>query len=88
MLLDGTVALLRRIQGKLSPIEEGDREDELAEWLDDHDIPGGWDVAPILAQGGFDVACLADIAESLEPELAAGAVRWMGYPVETELLTV
>ncbi len=71
---------------KLSPIEEGDREDELAEWLDDHDIPGGWDVAPILAQGGIDVACLADIAESLPPEMAAGAVRWMGYSVETELL--
>ncbi|MET0693765.1 MAG: cyclic nucleotide-binding domain-containing protein, partial [Propionibacteriaceae bacterium] len=37
---------------KLSPMETGDREDELGDWLDDHDVKGGWDIAPTLVAAG------------------------------------
>ena len=71
---------------RLGPVEEAEREDELADWLDDRGIPDGWDLAPVLAQGGVDVACLTEVTAALPPELAGSAVRWIAYTVETELL--
>jgi signal transduction histidine kinase len=71
---------------RLSPLEEADREDELLDWLDGHGVPDGWEVAPVLAQGGVDLTCLEAIAASLDPDLVASGIRWMGYTVETEQL--
>ncbi|OOV17933.1 histidine kinase, partial [Streptomyces avermitilis] len=34
----------------LSPLEASDREDALADWLDDHGIAGGWQLAPTFVQ--------------------------------------
>ena len=39
----------------LSPLEASDREDELGDWLDDHGITGGWDLAPVFVAGGLGV---------------------------------
>jgi signal transduction histidine kinase len=71
---------------KLSAVEAADREDEVGDWLESQGIGDGWDVAPVLVQGGIDVPCLADVVEVIPPELGPGAVRWMTYTVETELL--
>ena len=38
-----------------------DREDELADWLDDHGIRGGWDIAPTFVQAGLDVEWLDQV---------------------------
>jgi signal transduction histidine kinase len=58
----------------------------LGPWLDDHGIVDGWDIAPVLAQGGVDPGCLAEITAALPPEQSSSAVRWIAYTVETELL--
>jgi signal transduction histidine kinase len=70
----------------LTAIEASDREDELSDWLDEHDASGGWDLAPVLTQGGMDTACLDDIAASVDPGLLDGALHWIGYALETEQL--
>jgi signal transduction histidine kinase len=70
----------------LSPIEEGDHEDEISDWLDAHGVHDGWEVAPVLVQGGVDVECLEEIAGQLDPALLPSGVRWIAYTVETELL--
>jgi signal transduction histidine kinase len=70
----------------LTPIEEGDREDEISDWLDAHGVHDGWEVAPVLVQGGVDAECLDEIAEQLDPALLPSGVRWIAYTVETELL--
>jgi signal transduction histidine kinase len=71
---------------KLSPMETNDREDEMADWLDDHGVRGGWDVAPVLVAGGLDVEWL-DEAIGMCPEgTTEAAVRWIAYTVETETL--
>ena len=44
---------------KLGPIEASDAEDELGDWLDEHGVSGGWDLAPVLVNAGLDVAWLA-----------------------------
>ena len=71
---------------KLGPLETNDREDEVGDWLEDHGIRGGWDLAPTLVAGGLDVEWL-DEAASLCPSTATeAAVRWLAYTVETETL--
>jgi signal transduction histidine kinase len=70
----------------MTPIEASDREDELTDWLDAHDIPGGWEVAPTFVQAGLDVAWLDSVAEVVDQRTLEGAVRWLNYSLETEML--
>ena len=71
---------------KLSPMETNDAEDELGDWMEAHDVTGGWDLAPTLVAAGLDVEWL-DKAVGLCPVGATEpAVRWLAYTVETEML--
>ncbi|MBE4733778.1 MULTISPECIES: ATP-binding protein [Streptomyces] len=70
----------------LSPLEASDREDELTDWLDDHGIAGGWQLAPNFVQAGLDTAWLDQVAQAVDEHTLEGAVRWLNYTVETELL--
>ena len=71
----------------LSPLEASDREDELADWLDDHGVPNGWQIAPTFVQGGLDVGWLEQIAAACDQEeILQSAIGWLNYTVETELL--
>ncbi|MDX3115139.1 ATP-binding protein [Streptomyces scabiei] len=70
----------------LSPLEASDREDALTDWLDDHDIEEGWRIAPTFVQAGLDVDWLEQVAAAVEPDILPGAVGWLNYTVETELL--
>ncbi|MEX5634774.1 ATP-binding protein [Parafrankia sp. FMc2] len=70
----------------LTPMETSDREDAVADWLDDHGVTGGWELAPTFVQGGIDVDWLERVAITVSPEILEGAVRWLTYTVESELL--
>ncbi|MFF0029874.1 ATP-binding protein [Streptomyces avermitilis] len=70
----------------LSPLEASDREDALADWLDDHGIAGGWQLAPTFVQGGLDTDWLDQVAAAVDEGTLEGAIRWLNYTVETELL--
>ena len=70
----------------MTPMEASDREDEIVDWLDAHDIPAGWDVAPTFVQAGLDVPWLDQVAASVDQRTLEGAVRWLNYTLESELL--
>ncbi|MGW3495411.1 ATP-binding protein [Streptomyces sp. NPDC001020] len=70
----------------LSPLEASDREDALADWLDDHGIQDGWQVAPAFVQAGLGTDWLDQIARAVDARSLESAIRWLGYTVETELL--
>ncbi|RZB19049.1 histidine kinase [Streptomyces sp. F001] len=70
----------------LSPLEAADREDVLTDWLDDHGIPDGWRLAPTFVQAGLDIDWLDQVAAAVDEEILPGAVGWLNYTVETELL--
>lgn len=72
--------------GRLSPLAASDAEDTLGEWLDDHNITGGWDIAPTLVSGGVDVAWLEEIAGVVGAGNLEPAIRWLTYTIDTELL--
>ncbi|MGV4926507.1 histidine kinase [Streptomyces sp. BHT-5-2] len=70
----------------LSPLEASDREDAVSDWLEDHGIGDGWQLAPTFAQAGLDTDWLDQIAAVVDRDTLEGAVRWLNYTVETELL--
>ncbi|MGW0818602.1 ATP-binding protein [Streptomyces viridiviolaceus] len=70
----------------LTPLEAADREDALADWLDDHGIEGGWQLAPTFVQAGLDTEWLDQVAAAVDEDILPGAVGWLNYTVETELL--
>jgi signal transduction histidine kinase len=71
---------------KLGPMEASDREDELGDWLEEHGVSGGWDLAPTLVNSGVDVEWLARAVEMCPKTASEGAIRWLAYTVETETL--
>ena len=74
----------------LTALESADREDAVGEWLEDHGIDGGWDIAPTFVEGGVDTDWLERIAAiSRRTDASASleqAVRWINYTIESELL--
>jgi signal transduction histidine kinase len=70
----------------LSAMEASDREDEIAGWLEEHQIARGWDIAPTFVQAGLDIAWLDQVTGRVDDRTLEGAVRWLNYTLETELL--
>ena len=91
-----TLELLMRIQESaveqvakapsLSPMEAADREDALGEWFDDRGIQGGWELAPTFVQAGLAADWLDEVSAAVDDDVLEGAIRWLNYTVETELL--
>ncbi|GIH14563.1 ATP-binding protein [Rugosimonospora africana] len=69
-----------------SPLDTADAEDELGDWLDEHGITGGWDIAPTLVAGGIDAEWLDKVASAVGDDNLDPAVRWLTYTIDTELL--
>ncbi|MEU6548144.1 ATP-binding protein [Streptomyces sp. NPDC046859] len=70
----------------LSPLEAADQEDTLTDWLDDHDIPDGWRIAPTFVQAGVDADWLDQVAPAVDEDILPNAIGWLNYTAETELL--
>ena len=65
--LAGRALEQRRQAPALSPMETSDREDEMADWLEDHGVASAWDVAPTLVAAGVGVDWLEELAKVLPP---------------------
>jgi signal transduction histidine kinase len=70
----------------MSPLDVSDAEDTIADWLDSHDISSGWELAPTFVAAGLDVPWLDQVEAVVDPATLEGALRWLNYTVETELL--
>jgi signal transduction histidine kinase len=70
----------------MSPLDTADREDELADWLDDHEVIGRPDLPSIFVEGGVEIADLERVKDAVDANYVAGAIHWLGYTVETESL--
>ncbi len=70
----------------LDPVAAADAEDAVGDWLEARGIAGGWDLAPVFVQAGLDTGWLDQVAAAVDESVLDGAVRWLNYTVETELL--
>jgi signal transduction histidine kinase len=87
-LIDVQERLVKRVAlaPQLSAVEAADQEDELLDWMDDHDVEAGWDLAPTFVPAGITVADLEEVGGSVGEEFLNPAFRWLGYALETESL--
>jgi signal transduction histidine kinase len=69
-----------------SPLEVNDAEDEMADWLDDHRIPGSGELAAVLVAGGLDIDWADEVADAVGEGNLPSAMGWLGYTVETQTL--
>jgi signal transduction histidine kinase len=71
---------------ELGPMEAADNEDRLVDWFEDHGLRDAWDLAPTFVQSGLDVSWLDEVHEVVDAAMLEGAIRWLNYTLETELL--
>ncbi|HSK28171.1 MAG TPA: ATP-binding protein, partial [Jiangellales bacterium] len=72
---------------RLSPLELGDLEDELGDWLEGHGVTGAYELAPVFAAGGLGTDWADEVAAAVSgPADLEPALRWLAYTVETEQL--
>jgi signal transduction histidine kinase len=70
----------------MSSMERADAESRIEEWLEDHDIPDAWELAPALVCLGVGPAELDGIASSVEQEAVSGIVTFAARTVPVYLL--
>lgn len=80
-----TVGRMRQAP-QLSPLQATDREDEVGDWLEEHEVADGWELAPVLVQAGLGTDWLDPIAAALPAEVLGSALNWLTCTVEAELL--
>jgi signal transduction histidine kinase len=71
---------------KLTALESADREDDVSDWLDDHGIGHGFEIAPTFVAAGVDGDWLDLVANAAPPDSLTGAIHWLYYTIDTELL--
>ena len=77
------------------PLEAADLEDAVTDWLDEHDVARGWEIASAFVQAGIGTSQLDELAATVARSADGGAaaaekldhsLRWLADTVETELL--
>ncbi|MGY1780812.1 ATP-binding protein [Geodermatophilus sp. SYSU D01036] len=71
---------------ELTALERSDREDELGDWLEDHDVDRPWELAAVFVPAGVDTECLEAVVDAVDADFLEPALRWLAYTVETETL--
>ena len=63
--------------GTLSTLDRADKEDELVDWLEDHDVPQAYIVAEVLADEGVGAKELEHMAEHVDAEALPDVILWI-----------
>lgn len=84
--LGGTTQLTAVRPVMLDAMSRSDREYEIETWLDEHDVPEAWELAPILVELDLDVEQLEILADHFSPEEFSIVVSWLSVNYETHTL--
>jgi signal transduction histidine kinase len=76
--LPDEVARLAENVTSLDSLEQSDREDEVAEWLEERGVEDAWELSPTLVGAGLDVYWLEDLSGHLSERGSLGEVlAWL-----------
>ena len=71
---------------ELPPLEAADREDELIDWLETHNVSEGWELASTLVGAGVTLEDLEKIAATVPRHVLGEAVGWLCRSMATQEL--
>ena len=61
----------------LSPLEQSDREDRLADWLENKGVEDAWELVPSLVYAGIESIQLEELAKDMESKAFSEAIGWL-----------
>jgi signal transduction histidine kinase len=67
-----------------NPLDTVDREAVILEWLEKHEIPDAWSIAPLIAETRFPLSHLDEFAASFPPEVLAPALATFASSLRVE----
>ncbi len=70
----------------LSPLEIGDREEEMTDWLEDHGVVATWDIAPTLVAAGLDIEWAQKVATLVPPQLLEASLTYPARVLESDAM--
>ena len=71
----------------LDSLEQGDREDEVALWLEDRGIDEAWELCSVFVGAGLDTDWLEELADHLPDERSLGDVlAWLASVINEDAL--
>ena len=62
---------------KLDPITHSDREDEITDWLEAHDIANCWKLAPTFVTAGIDIDWLENVKQNIGESVLGDVLAWI-----------
>ncbi|MBW4606244.1 MAG: cyclic nucleotide-binding domain-containing protein [Hassallia sp. WJT32-NPBG1] len=62
---------------KLDPITQSDREDEITQWLEAHNINNAWKLSPNLVTAGVDIDWVANVQQKVGDLLLGDVLTWI-----------
>jgi signal transduction histidine kinase len=62
---------------QLDPLTQSDREDEVCDWLEAHDVSDGWKLAATLVSAGLDTAWLDTVAAKVPVDCLNDVLTWI-----------
>ena len=70
----------------LSPLDQSEREDEIADWLDARGVENGWEMAESFVTAGLIVDDLDDLAAQVPAAHLDAALAWLGGTLDAAAL--
>ena len=61
----------------ISPLEQSDREDRLADWLEERGVEDAWELSPSLVCAGIEASGLQPLADDMEQAAFTEALIWL-----------
>ncbi len=77
---------VRAPEQSTDPMAVADREEDLADWLAQHDVEREWELAPVLSAAGVDPAWCDRLAEVLGPDALAAGITWVSSSMSSRAL--
>jgi signal transduction histidine kinase len=81
-------AISENIDGhcRLSAMERSEREDAIADWLEDRGVADGFELAETFVEAGLDTDTLGQFVASLPPAAIGDVLRWVESSVAADLM--
>ncbi|MBW4606243.1 MAG: cyclic nucleotide-binding domain-containing protein [Hassallia sp. WJT32-NPBG1] len=62
---------------KFDTLTQSDKEDEVTEWLEDHDVSNAWKLASTLVSAGIDAEKLDTLADNIPQDCLSNVLIWL-----------